>query len=37
MNRQTRLHWTQRLMKHRYSDLELRWIVDHLRQLPKKI
>ena len=37
MNRQTRLHWTQRLMKHHYSDLELRWIVDHLRQLPKKI
>mgnify|MGYP003132241731 FL=1 len=37
MNRETRLHWTQRLMKHQYSDIELRWIVDHLRQLPKKI
>ena len=31
--REERSRWTQRLMKHSYSDLELRWIADHLKKI----
>ena len=35
--RKVRTEWTQRLMKHTYSDLELRWMLDHLQQAVQKI